>query len=99
VGMTGGRPCYRNQGRRFQVAVSSANRALDGGTMAAMPDPPRKCGRPPIDPAGSCAVTIALSITTYDALYARAARERISVPELIRRELRRGQARPDDPPR
>lgn len=62
-----------------------------------MPDSPHRRGRPSIDPDdGSCKVTITLPNRTYDSLHARATRERLTVPDLIRRELRR--ERQSDPP-
>jgi hypothetical protein len=53
-----------------------------------MPDEPRRKGRPPLDLGGpSVPVHLTLAAREYDALYQRAARERVSVPEQIRREL------------
>jgi len=51
----------------------------------------RRPGRPPLDPSDpSTKVCIALPSRRYDALYQRASTARVSVPELIRRELSRG---------
>ena len=45
-------------------------------------------GRPPLDSTDpSTKVCLALPSKRYDALYARAASQRVSVPELIRRSL------------
>jgi len=47
-----------------------------------------KNGRPPIDPcAPSVPVLLRLSAASYDALYERAQRARVTVPEVIRRDL------------
>lgn len=49
----------------------------------------RKRGRPSVDPQGlTMRVDLTLSAATYDALYAAARRSEVSVPELIRRQLR-----------
>lgn len=51
----------------------------------------RRPGRPPLDPSDpSTKVCIALPSKRYDALYRQASTARVSVPELIRRELARG---------
>ena len=50
----------------------------------------RKPGRPPLDDYDpSTTVTLRVASKDYDDLYSRARRERISVPELIRRDLRK----------
>ena len=50
----------------------------------------RRRGRPPLDPTDpSTRVCIAIPGRRYDALYARASDARLTVPELIRRELSR----------
>lgn len=52
------------------------------------PRKPRRPGRPPLSDDGPTKpVCFALSCEKYDRLYARARRERITVPELIRRAL------------
>ena len=57
----------------------------------------RKPGRPRIDPNGdSVRVDVHLSARTYDALYAAARRAEVSVPEIIRRQLRRPRRAQDD---
>lgn len=46
-------------------------------------------GRPPLDSSDdSVPVCLTLTARQYDELDARAKRERVSVPEVIRRELR-----------
>jgi len=48
-----------------------------------------KPGRPPIDPPDrSVVVSLTIPARTYDAYYRRARAARVSVPELIRRDLR-----------
>ena len=48
----------------------------------------RKPGRPPLDDEDpSTEVCVTLPSKVYDSLYERARSERVSVPELIRREL------------
>jgi hypothetical protein len=50
-----------------------------------MPNPP---GRPPLDPRyPSVVVSLAIPSNRFDALCRRAALERLSVPEIIRRDL------------
>ena len=54
-------------------------------------DPPRRRGRPPVDPDnGSCKLTVTISAKDFDRLYAQARDARLTMPEWIRRELRRG---------
>ena len=49
----------------------------------------RKPGRPPLDPADSSVnVCVRLPSRRFDALYREAQRERMTMPELIRRVLR-----------
>lgn len=48
----------------------------------------KRLGRPPLDPADpSVRVCIAIPGKHYDGLYKRAAGERLTVPEFIRRAL------------
>jgi hypothetical protein len=49
--------------------------------------PPRRPGRPPLDPAGrsSIPVTVRFSPQQFEDLAGRAARDRVSLPEHIRR--------------
>ena len=48
----------------------------------------RKPGRPRVDPRyRSVPVCVTVPANQYDALYVRAQRERVSVPEVIRRWL------------
>jgi hypothetical protein len=49
----------------------------------------RRPGRPPLDARGRLSVPVAVRVTLaqYDALYARAQRDRVSLPEAIRRAL------------
>jgi hypothetical protein len=62
-----------------------------------MPDPPRR-GRPPLDRNDdSVVVSVAMPGRTYDVIYRRAQLERLTVPEVIRRVLRRLTSG-DDPP-
>jgi len=50
--------------------------------------PPRRNGRPPLDPNNATtSVHLKLSAPHYDALYAEARRQRVSVHEVIRRTL------------
>jgi hypothetical protein len=47
-----------------------------------------KRGRPPLDPDDqSVEVCVTLPSRKYDEIYERARRERVSVPEIIRRDL------------
>ena len=47
-------------------------------------------GRPSIDPAARAVeVCLTLPAKYYDAVYTRARAERVSVPELLRRELQK----------
>ena len=65
-----------------------------------MPDPPRPNprGRPRIDPSDSTVtVSLALPGRTYDVIYRKAQSERLSVPEIIRRAIRRRTAGDGDP--
>ena len=57
---------------------------------AAMADrPPRKPGRPPLDPAApSVTVCVRLPVTRYDELHREASASRVTIPELIRCALR-----------
>jgi hypothetical protein len=51
---------------------------------------PRKPGRPPLDDRDpSVNVSIKMPSRQYDALFEQAQRERVSLPEVIRRRLRR----------
>jgi hypothetical protein len=55
---------------------------------------PKRRGRPPLDDDGpSVAVSVRMPSRAYDALYARARRERVSVPEQVRRDMREGAER------
>jgi len=62
-----------------------------------VPDERRKPGRPPLDPAGSCALSFRISTKEFDRLCAEATRERLTLAEVVRRALRSRRARPDDP--
>lgn len=54
-----------------------------------MSDPPSKRGRPSLDPdRPSVPVQVRLPSPQYDALWAEARRQDMTVPELIRRTLR-----------
>jgi len=54
-----------------------------------MPDPPRR-GRPPLDRNDqTVVVSVAMPAKTFDLIYRRAQVERLTVPEVIRRVLRR----------
>lgn len=60
--------------------------------------PPNRNGRPPLDRHDrSCSVNLTLPGKTYDELYARAQRQRVNVPELIRGILRRDRREHGDP--
>ena len=49
---------------------------------------PRKPGRPPLDPTDrSVIVSVAIPSRTFDTYYKRASVERLTVPEIIRRDL------------
>lgn len=51
---------------------------------------PKRRGRPPIDPdAPAARVHLTLAAVAYDRLYRTAQDQAISVPEVIRRRLRR----------
>jgi len=63
-----------------------------------MPDTPRRRGRPRLAPEGSAAVTLALPVKEFDRYCALARVERMTLSELLRRELRRGRTRSGDPP-
>jgi hypothetical protein len=53
-----------------------------------MAEPPRKLGRPPLDPANpTVQVTLRVPAPTYDAIYRRSSRDRCSMSEAIRRQL------------
>lgn len=53
-----------------------------------MADQPRRPGRPPLDDDDpSVQVCVSLPGARYDELYDRAQRDRVSVPEVIRRQL------------
>lgn len=61
-------------------------------------EPLRRGGRPPLDPRyPSVVVSLAIPSNRFDALCHRATRERLSVPELIRRDLYREWSRPSTP--
>ena len=48
----------------------------------------RRTGRPPLDPDDpSVEMCVTLPAKQYDALYARARAERVSIPEMMRRIL------------
>jgi len=53
--------------------------------------PPRRKGRPPLDDTDRTTVHVHVRLPTrqYDAAYSRATAQRVSVPELVRRALRR----------
>jgi len=53
--------------------------------------PPRRRGRPPLDAADPTTVQIQVRVPVhqYDRLYARATAQRVTVPELVRRAVRR----------
>jgi hypothetical protein len=54
-----------------------------------MAEPPRRPGRPPLDPDDpSVPVHVKLPSKQYDLLYERARQERTTIPELVRRALR-----------
>ncbi len=54
----------------------------------------RRPGRPALDPDhASASINLTVSAKDYDAAYQRASRQRESVPELVRRALRRELAR------
>lgn len=65
------------------------------GTLnGAMPDKP---GRPPLDSRDpSVSVHLRLPAHEYDRLYARASAARVTVPELLRQQLRGLDDDPDD---
>jgi hypothetical protein len=51
-------------------------------------------GRPPLDrTAPSVPVCVRLGARQYDRLYARARQARLSIPEVVRRDLRRSAKR------
>ena len=51
---------------------------------------PGRIGRPPLDPdSPSVRVSLSVPARQYDELYAKAQRERVSVPELMRRSFMR----------
>jgi hypothetical protein len=55
----------------------------------------KRTGRPPLsDDGDSVPVHVKLSPRDYDETYRRARRDRVSVPEQIRRELHAGRAVP-----
>jgi hypothetical protein len=61
----------------------------------------RRGGQPPLDPSSpSTSVHLRLPSVEYDALYAQASHERVTVPEIIRRKIREpappGGATPED---
>jgi hypothetical protein len=62
-----------------------------------MPAPPsrRRPGRPSLDPQQHPSVSVAVRLSTaaYDAAYARARAERVTISEWIRRRLRVGPPR------
>ena len=50
---------------------------------------PRRRGRPPVDPTDtSKSVSVKVPSKEYDELYRRAHRAGVSVPEIVRRDLR-----------
>ncbi len=52
---------------------------------------PTRRGRPPLDETDpSVDVHVKMSSKQYDATYQRAQRERVTVPEMIRRDVREG---------
>jgi hypothetical protein len=55
-----------------------------------MSDVPRRNGRPPIDNDDDDSVPICVRVKPkqYDDLYARAQRDRVSIPERVRRDLK-----------
>jgi hypothetical protein len=55
------------------------------------PPLPRRRGRPPLDTADPTTVQVQVRLPTrqYDRLYARATAQRVTVPELVRRAVRR----------
>lgn len=52
---------------------------------------PRRRGRPPLDASDRQSIPVQVRLPTrqYDALHARAAAQRVTVPELLRRAMRR----------
>jgi hypothetical protein len=51
--------------------------------------PPKRQGRPPLDKEDpSVSVNVRVPGKLYDRMYERAQRERVTIPELIRRNLR-----------
>jgi hypothetical protein len=58
---------------------------------------PRRTGRPPLDDHDpSVNVSIKIPSRQYDALFEQAQRERVSLPEMIRRRIRRDDDDADD---
>jgi hypothetical protein len=56
-----------------------------------MSEPPRRPGRPPLDEqCRSVPVCIKMPSRQYDELYERAQRDRVSIPEMIRRRIAAG---------
>jgi hypothetical protein len=49
---------------------------------------PNRRGRPPLENARSTPVNVRMTARDYDAAYARAQRDRVSVPEVLRRAMR-----------
>jgi hypothetical protein len=51
--------------------------------------PPNRPGRPPLDKDDpSVSVCVRFPAKVYDRVYARAQRDRVSIPEVIRRQVR-----------
>jgi hypothetical protein len=53
--------------------------------------PTRRRGRPPIDAADPRSINVHVRLPTrqYDALHKRATEQRVTIPELVRRAVRR----------
>ena len=59
--------------------------------------PPNRPGRPSIDPHDRpVSVHVTLDVVLYDKAYAAARRERVNVPEWIRRQLRQATTKAAD---
>ncbi len=94
------RNTLRRSRRRFYLGHSRQNAGERERTSPnvcehrPVPEAPRRRGRPPLDD-NDASVPVSLKIPSreYDLLYARASRERVSVPEQIRREIRAGAKR------
>ena len=77
--------------------MSVASISIASRIMSAVADPPKR-GRPPLSPDGHtpARVEVLVSSADYDRAYHRAKRDEISIPELLRRGLKRELERDDD---